>query len=387
MLIVSIFLLNSNVIDAKVKVRKSVAASQQTVKLVNVRKFGAKGDGVTDDYQSIINALNAVKDTSSVLYFPNGDYYCSTKILLNSSYSIKGESKEQTTITFRDCTKKANYDEWNQRGLFTFNGKSLSLSNITFRYIANTETKYTRTKTQTGAEAPEGVLVSVLRGDNINIQDSVFWVGGKANPSITCMWMKAEGADISNVNINRCKFENDTTATVGGCLWFSSHDNKNVKVNNVVISECEMLKHANDEALALWGFNVCDFYIMNNNITYSGQQVQNDVLISFGMPDPSRVESLRNIHFNNNAINLNGKCIAAVKFQLLSNDSYIDFSNNTIEGNMNNKTTLDCIWFAKSGTVDFYNNTINVKGGNKVSLLKKSHENDVNMKGNSFNRR
>lgn len=41
--------------------------------VVNVKNFGAKGDGVTDDTQSILNAINSLTK-NTVLYFPAGDY-------------------------------------------------------------------------------------------------------------------------------------------------------------------------------------------------------------------------------------------------------------------------------------------------------------------------
>lgn len=39
----------------------------------NVKQFGAKGDGTTDDTQALVNAINSLNDGES-LYFPAGDY-------------------------------------------------------------------------------------------------------------------------------------------------------------------------------------------------------------------------------------------------------------------------------------------------------------------------
>lgn len=360
--------------------------ANQEYNYVNVKKFGAKGDGVTDDYTCILNAINSVKNTSKVLYFPNGDYYCSKKILLYGNCNIKGESKEGTYITFRDDTSNADYDEWAQRGLVTFNGDSLSMSCISFRYIADITTKYTRTKTQTGAEASEGVLFSVIGGNGIKIEDCNFLVGGTINPSITCMWLKAEQTSIVNTVIKGCRFENFTNATVGGCLWVSSHDKPDSVLANISITDSEFIKHANDEALAIWGHNASNILVKNNLIKYSGQEVQNDVLVSFGMPNPNRVEKLQNIQFVNNTINIEGKCIAGVKFQLLSDDSYILFAGNNINADISKKTTFKCIGLKKAGQVDFSNNTVNIKGGKNVSFISKNNEN-ITMNDNSFNKK
>lgn len=40
---------------------------------INVKDFGAKGDGVTDDTEAIRNAINQI-DENDVLFFPKGTY-------------------------------------------------------------------------------------------------------------------------------------------------------------------------------------------------------------------------------------------------------------------------------------------------------------------------
>lgn len=74
---------------------------------VNVKQFGAKGDGITDDTDCIQNALNAMKDVG-VLLFPNGTYIIAPS---NESYicmlpainkvEIKGESL-YSTVKIKD---------------------------------------------------------------------------------------------------------------------------------------------------------------------------------------------------------------------------------------------------------------------------------------------
>jgi hypothetical protein len=47
----------------------------QTIKVVNVMNYGAKGDGITDDSQAIQEAVNEVKfNSGGELYFPRGEY-------------------------------------------------------------------------------------------------------------------------------------------------------------------------------------------------------------------------------------------------------------------------------------------------------------------------
>jgi hypothetical protein len=54
-----------------------IPGNTSTPEGINVKAFGAKGDGVTDDTQSIINAFNAAKSAGAPLYFPqsSGTYH------------------------------------------------------------------------------------------------------------------------------------------------------------------------------------------------------------------------------------------------------------------------------------------------------------------------
>jgi len=76
---------------------------------LNVKWFGAKGDGVTDDTSSIQLALNAVKTATAPfspysqsrggkLIFPAGRYYVSSAMSIKSGTVIKGEGSEASLI-------------------------------------------------------------------------------------------------------------------------------------------------------------------------------------------------------------------------------------------------------------------------------------------------
>jgi hypothetical protein len=80
---------------------------------VNVKDFGAKGDGVTDDTQAIQNAINSIENPSfsglggvyissrKVLYFPKGRYKISSTITIYGPYlTIRGSNSIIETGTF-----------------------------------------------------------------------------------------------------------------------------------------------------------------------------------------------------------------------------------------------------------------------------------------------
>jgi hypothetical protein len=65
---------------------------------VNVRDFGAVGDGVTVDTPAFTAALLAIPASGGILYIPAGDYVASINLLARSNIILQGESKEATKI-------------------------------------------------------------------------------------------------------------------------------------------------------------------------------------------------------------------------------------------------------------------------------------------------
>lgn len=82
----------------------------------NVKWFGAKGDGVTDDAEAINKAYEALPSTGGTLYFPSGIYlvdplYRPSRIVVEISkknVKVIGESRDTTVITVADRDNAAN---------------------------------------------------------------------------------------------------------------------------------------------------------------------------------------------------------------------------------------------------------------------------------------
>lgn len=73
---------------------------------VNVKDFGAKGDGSTDDYQAIQNAINSFGSNGGELYFPTGDYNISYPLILPPIGAIQlvGENRNTSRIIKTNTT-------------------------------------------------------------------------------------------------------------------------------------------------------------------------------------------------------------------------------------------------------------------------------------------
>lgn len=70
---------------------------------VDVRAFGAKGDGVTDDTIKIQDALNSISD--GIIFFPCGVYKVSNTLAFKPGHRIIGVSRSGVTIEMTNDTK------------------------------------------------------------------------------------------------------------------------------------------------------------------------------------------------------------------------------------------------------------------------------------------
>ncbi|MBP3360836.1 MAG: hypothetical protein J6N52_08290 [Clostridia bacterium] len=68
---------------------------------LNVKDFGAVGDGVTDDYPAIQAAIEKVNDFGGgIVYIPDGVYRCDGNIVLHDKIILRGESQDGTKIIY-----------------------------------------------------------------------------------------------------------------------------------------------------------------------------------------------------------------------------------------------------------------------------------------------
>jgi len=68
----------------------------------NVRDFGAKGDGRTDDTAAFVKAVQAVEKHFQVIYVPNGTYLVSDRIAWGNWITLQGQSRDRTVIRLKD---------------------------------------------------------------------------------------------------------------------------------------------------------------------------------------------------------------------------------------------------------------------------------------------
>ena len=68
--------------------------------ILNVKHFGAEGDGVTDDANAIRSAIDSLHGTRGIIFFPPGNFLVSSTIDVPDSVILRGASNDSTHVIF-----------------------------------------------------------------------------------------------------------------------------------------------------------------------------------------------------------------------------------------------------------------------------------------------
>ena len=104
LLLLFVFELGAQVIPPSRRVDWSIAGYQGIIpnpsNIVDVTSYGAVGDGVNDDYQAIVSAVNSLGGNMGVVYFPAGSYLIKSTVDLPDSIIIRGAGSDSTILLF-----------------------------------------------------------------------------------------------------------------------------------------------------------------------------------------------------------------------------------------------------------------------------------------------
>ena len=119
----------------------AVLALPASAASLNVKNYGARGDGRTDDSAAIQAALKAAKGApDAVVYFPAGTYRYSRVIQVDSVH-VEGAGPNSTIFEFTN----------NQRSAWRLTGDSPEIQNVSIR-PAKAPTKRKSTGETTGVD-------------------------------------------------------------------------------------------------------------------------------------------------------------------------------------------------------------------------------------------
>ncbi|WP_162818017.1 glycosyl hydrolase family 28-related protein [Niabella yanshanensis] len=146
-------------------------------RIINIKDYGAKGNGLSDDTKAVQEAINAAKVRSASVYLPKGTYLVSSITIL---CNLSGENG--TVIKRKAQQKLSKFDFCLIR-----NQNNLSLNNITFDGSVKVTTK---------REVIDGGTPLFVYGSrNIQIQNCIF-----RNSPQSGLRLEAS----SNIQINYC---------------------------------------------------------------------------------------------------------------------------------------------------------------------------------------
>lgn len=146
---------------------------------VNVKWFGAKGNGITDDTAAIQAAYNAIKNTGGVLFFPSGHKFLTSNTIGARTYTID-EFAENISIIGYGATILSTLQDSDNKPVMCLLGKNLRIYGLTFEmvYPINPETD-SRTNQAGNCLCIGGITNNY--GEDIEVKDCRFlgsWYAG-----------------------------------------------------------------------------------------------------------------------------------------------------------------------------------------------------------------
>lgn len=173
---------------------------------INVKQFGAKGDGVTDDTQAFLDMTAFCNNRSyTKIYIPKGIYKINQQITINSNVTIYGDNENETILDFSTSTG----DFPNNACLLITGDEPQALPAITADIVKNDNAL-------SFANTP-----NLNEGDIITILDATLnsWSGYRE------YYRKGEMAKVISVN--------DLTVTLDNPFYDSYENNANLKINKL----------------------------------------------------------------------------------------------------------------------------------------------------------
>lgn len=221
--------------------KEQEVTAQLAQMVINVKKFGAVGNGVNDDSQAIRSAMQVLRERKGgVLYFPIGTYLVSgndtlapnpqVNFYLNfSNLKIEGESKHGSIIKVADGQlKESLFGNYNVEGL-----KNIEATNITFDLNGQNN------KQLEGSRASKAALFTYFI-DDYHIHNCVFLNAPGEHVVYSGMSLSDENA--KNIHIHDNVFLN-TADSIEGNVYAIDHSaifttGKNIRIyNNDFINE------------------------------------------------------------------------------------------------------------------------------------------------------
>jgi hypothetical protein len=171
---------------------------------VNVKDFGAVGDGVVDDTQSFQNALNELfrnvnPEFRKQLFVPTGHYKIAGTLYIPSYTLIEGESQVGAIILVNSSSIRVTSSNGTDQSLFesTDRPKNINIERLTFRFTTGHFDITGLSESQFKNVTFEGPYTSVADVSIAPLTDAMIFMSN-TNKS---------GTVVDNVNFDGCRFQ------------------------------------------------------------------------------------------------------------------------------------------------------------------------------------
>lgn len=255
---------------------------------ISIESLGAYGDGIHDDSQIIINAINSAKELNmDTLFFNSSNYLCNSKLDIGevNELALLGNN---STIIVND-----NYDDTDYKEFFLniWNCNDFLLSDISISY--DFSRAINGIKTQVGIHNSKKIEYV---NSTFNIPDSTLKLQYKYREftNFDCY----QGWE--DIVINNCNFINLTDSSAGGSLWI--RDFRNTGSKNIKVLNSYFLKIAHDELIAVFMGSIQNVIIRNNTFKVEDSGESSSVMnFTFGSASSKLAD---NIIFEKNNIDV-----------------------------------------------------------------------------------
>lgn len=289
----------------------------------NVKDYGARGNGKTDDTRAIQNAINgAAKVNSAIVYFPKATYLVSSytttpnyqenyMLLMKSGIHFKGDGSSSVIRLGSNLFDKSVLSA-NAHLFYGLNVSNISFSDLVIDMNGsknivpkNFNKNYTSIFAKNGSDilvdhvtirnsAGRTMMNIMGKGRNLVIKNSQFLNGGtypgnnKTNPFQDDFSFLYSEWDSTLITDNLIKQENINIALSGYCGGMELHGNNSVAENNEITGCWPAIYISSTNG------------VQQSNVTVSNNKMQKCVTgISFWL-----IDTMRNIRISGNTIGL-----------------------------------------------------------------------------------
>lgn len=307
----------------------------------NVVQFGAKGDGVTDDYVTLNSAIEHCND-GDTLYFPSGTFICDTRLNINKKIKIIGSGRNTTII-------KKSAQTVNDGVFICFNSASSNGG-----YLSNLGFDGNKSKNQ---------AIICYQCTNIIVENvSVNNKGGEAVAFSNCLSCTAKNVYADTISNLKpafwCGFDSDTTYQHGKnkfekCIGINvGLDGLIADDNETAIIEC-VFTNCGNEMPTNGALGSCGIFV-DSNVNIKGILI-NKCICENCSESGINIESIKQAIITENICRYNG--LEGIK---VSGDN-ISITDNFCYNNGNSDTTKNPTLWLHSG--------IGILRGNRITLL------------------